>query len=294
MPNEPDFDFMADLPEMPAIPEPPLEPEIIETVPVPAVPKMDIQPVALSLVPYQQKVDLMVQEAKAVIVNDEEGNTKATAVVASHTRLYKLLEEARKVYVGPYNEHVKAINNLFKTLTDKLDPKAPAGTIALVKRKMAAYVQQQELERRRKEAELREQQRQLQAKIDAEAKAQREEAEAKAEKAEAEKKRLEAEGKLDEDTKASLEQTIADETAAANAPTPQAPVMLVPERTATRTAEGVSFAKFRWVCRITAPAQVPRDYCEPSQKLLDAAVKDGVRAIAGCEIKEEPIINVRA
>jgi hypothetical protein len=31
---------------------------------------------------------------------------------------------------------------------------------------------------------------------------------------------------------------------------------------------------------------VPREYCEPSKRLLDDAVKMGIREIAGCKIEE--------
>ena len=64
-------------------------------------------------------------------------------------------------------------------------------------------------------------------------------------------------------------------------------------RSATRTSEGSSFAKFKWTCKVVDPDKVPREYCEPSQKLLDAAMKGGLRSIEGCVIDQEPIINVR-
>ena len=272
-----------------------VEPEVVETLMVPAVPKMDIQPVALSLVPYQNLVKLMVQEAKEITVTDAESNTKASEVVSRHLRIFKELRDAKERFKKPFTDHAGQISNLFDTLADELlkewterGKKLTRGSIVLIKLQMANYELALRLERQKKEAELREEKRRLQEKLNAEARVQREEAERKAREAE-EKLKTEK----DEAARALLEQTVAEETAAAAAPTPQAPPPVLESRSATRTSEGVSFAKFKWTCKIMDPAQVPREYCEPSQKLLDAAMKGGLRSIEGCEITQEPIINVR-
>lgn len=55
----------------------------------------------------------------------------------------------------------------------------------------------------------------------------------------------------------------------------------------TRTAEGSSSQRKKWTYTITDAAKVPREYCEPSQKLLNEAIKAGVREIAGCLIEED-------
>lgn len=65
------------------------------------------------------------------------------------------------------------------------------------------------------------------------------------------------------------------------------PPVIPPEPTVTRTVEGSSSQRKKWTCTIIDPAQVPREYCTPDQKLLNEAVKAGVREIAGCEIAEE-------
>ena len=279
-----------------AEPEPEaVEPQVVEALSVPAIPKMDIQPVALSLVPYENLVKLMVQEAREITVTDAESNTKASAVLGRHTRIFKELEEAEKSFTKPYTDHVNQIRNLFRGLSDELlkewterGKKLTRGSIILIKQQMANYELALRLERQKEEARLREEQRQLQEKLNAEARAQREEAERKAREAE-EKLKTEK----DEAARALLEQTVAEETAAAAAPTPQAPPPVLESRSATRTSEGTSFAKFKWVCKVVNPDKVPREYCEPSQKLLDAAMKGGLRSIAGCDITQEPIINVR-
>lgn len=55
-----------------------------------------------------------------------------------------------------------------------------------------------------------------------------------------------------------------------------------------RTEEGKATLNTRWVCVVDDLALVPREYCEVSQPLLNAAVRKGIRNIPGCTIKEEP------
>jgi DNA-binding protein H-NS len=66
------------------------------------------------------------------------------------------------------------------------------------------------------------------------------------------------------------------------------PDALVPvERESIRTDTGSVSYKPVWVAKIVDPALVPREYCSPDQKKIDAAVDAGIRTIAGVEIKEE-------
>lgn len=63
----------------------------------------------------------------------------------------------------------------------------------------------------------------------------------------------------------------------------------------TRTESGSSLSiTLEWKGIIEDPAQVPREYCSPDQKEIDAAVKAGVRAIQGVVIKEVPKSRLRA
>ena len=74
--------------------------------------------------------------------------------------------------------------------------------------------------------------------------------------------------------------------AGVTAPVVQAPVIETP-KTVTRTETGTSsYQVKRWICTVLDSALVPREYCEPSKKLLDEAVKHGFREIAGCRIEE--------
>ena len=53
-----------------------------------------------------------------------------------------------------------------------------------------------------------------------------------------------------------------------------------------RTGDSTSTLKGRWVCEVIDEKLVPREYCEPVNSLLNAAVKNGVREIAGCKVYE--------
>jgi hypothetical protein len=240
-------------------------------------------PISLNLVPYEQTVALLTKEAKGITVSNAASQKVAISAAARNKKLYRDLEVARKRFVAPFNQHVKDINNLFKELQDPLSQNE-----ATIKAEIGKYELKLELERRRQAAILREEQRKQQAALEAEARAQREEADRKAREA-AEKLKSEQ----NEETREALKQEIAEETAAAQAPTPQA-APIVPEKAAmVRTSDGAGFTKFKWVCRIVDPDLVDRKYCEPSQKHLDEAVKGGVRNIPGCVIEEEAIPNIK-
>ncbi|HOG08680.1 MAG TPA: hypothetical protein PK983_11355 [Syntrophales bacterium] len=74
--------------------------------------------------------------------------------------------------------------------------------------------------------------------------------------------------------------------AGVEAPTVVAPVIPSAPKV-TRAENGTaSYQVKRWVCTVNNAADVPREYCEPSKRLLDEAVKMGIREIAGCKIEE--------
>ena len=60
-----------------------------------------------------------------------------------------------------------------------------------------------------------------------------------------------------------------------------------PKTAPVRAENGKASVVTKWVCTITDPALVPREYCEPVQRLLNEAVKLGIREIPGCTIEEQ-------
>ncbi|OPY83160.1 MAG: hypothetical protein A4E71_02915 [Smithella sp. PtaU1.Bin162] len=125
------------------------------------------------------------------------------------------------------------------------------------------------------------------------AEANRKAAEEAARKAEEEtRKRLEAEKiskkKLEEEIAAAKAKAL--EEAEKNkiiVPEINTPVV-APAEKVTRTESGTSAYQAKtWKCYIEYPDKVPREYCEPSGRLLNQAVKQGIRTIPGCRIVEE-------
>ena len=279
-----DFNVAFDPPAREAeIVDPGAAPKELPTSPPPPPVKLDIRPVALTLMPYIEVCRSMLNEADALTVTDEASYKTATSKAASNKKLLKDLEAARKAFGDPFRNHVTAINNLFKELTSYLTRADDT-----FRAKMEIFLKKQRLERQRKEAEQREAARQLQEKLDAEAKAQKEEAARIIEEAQA---KLQTEE--DPQARTTLERTITEETTVLETPAPIVPPVAIEKPAITRTAEGSSYTKDKWVCKIVTPELVPREYCEPVQKLLDAAVKGGVRHITGCEITEAIQVNIR-
>jgi len=71
------------------------------------------------------------------------------------------------------------------------------------------------------------------------------------------------------------------------APPPPAPIPIKAE-TVTRSDTGVSaHVRKVWKAEVVDESQVPREFCSPDMKLIDQAVKGGIREIAGVRIWEE-------
>ena len=259
-------------------------PEIMEA-PLPTFPAygFDLAPVALNLVPFQQEVALYRAAANSIIINDTASLTAAVEVKNKGKVLNNKLEKMRVAARAPLLEHLNSIQNIFKMLQNPL-----AETESIINTKQGTYAHQVTMEKQRLEAEAREEQRRLQAQLDAEAREQRLEAERKAREA-----LVKLEKEEDEATRIALTKEIEEETLAASAPTPQVAPIVAAKPEVIRTAHGSSWTQFKWVCEIVNPELVPRDCCEPSQKLLDAKVKGGIRNIEGCVVKEIPITKSR-
>jgi len=103
-------------------------------------------------------------------------------------------------------------------------------------------------------------------------------------KEEIERKKQEA---LAQKAAADLQKKLNKEAAKAGVEAPLVPEIPIPKGTKIRSESGTtSYDVKRWICNVLDPDAVPRQYCEPVKKLLDEAVKMGVREIPGCEIKE--------
>lgn len=103
-----------------------------------------------------------------------------------------------------------------------------------------------------------------------------------------EKARREAQAKLDAENEARRKQ--AEEEAKKNNTVPEVmpvEVIVAPTESMVRTEQGGTTFSKRWTFEILVHAQVPREFCEPVDKLIREAVRNGQRNIPGVKIFEE-------
>lgn len=77
------------------------------------------------------------------------------------------------------------------------------------------------------------------------------------------------------------------------APEVLAQVLPKPETT-TRTEDGSAYLKKTWAFEVVDAGAVPRDYCEPSDRLIRQAVTGGIREIPGVRIFEKVQTVIRS
>jgi hypothetical protein len=264
--------------------------EIVDAEILPAVaPTLSVAAVKPSFEQYFKKAELMVLSASKMEVKDEESNRIAVTLGGEAKKIAKMIDAQCKEVTQEAADFVDGVKGLCKIITEKLvaNPKKTNSSCIEItlKNKITAYQSKVELERRKQEEAARKAAAELQAKLDAEAaeanRKAREEAEQIAE-AEA-KKRKASEAEI-----AAAKKAAAEEAAKHEIQAPQVPDLIIPKQEAvTRTETGTSSYQVKsWKCTIIDAPLVPRQFCEPSQKFLNDAVKQGVREIPGCKIEE--------
>lgn len=161
----PEMDFSAVIGIAPSHMPPPQEDTLSPRVAgIGSVPSMDVPRVLLE--PYRNKAKTLLAEARAVKVQDQEGQISATNLAAGIKKVARTVEEARKEYTAPLNDHIKAVNGLAKEIATPLDD-----GLRHLTGQLNQYAAQVELERRKAEEEARRQAAEEQKRLDAEAKA---------------------------------------------------------------------------------------------------------------------------
>jgi hypothetical protein len=275
-----------------------------------------------------QEVSAVVQRAQAIEVNTPEQAHAATEFLSEIATAKRKGETARKFLVEPLNKHVKAINARFKSAAAPLDE-----ADELVRGKVIAFQREDAERVAAEQARIDAERRVAEEKAEAERRAAAEEAariERQAREAEQARQRelREAENEhareiaamSDEALEAALgdadERSEAYRLLAAEATARQA-AREVQERadTARREAEEATQAEIaaksapataaattklagtagtkRWKATVVDAALVPREYLIVDERLLNAAVKDGVREIPGVQIEQVDGLAVR-
>ena len=260
-----------------------------EAIVMPPGPMLSLVAVKPQFAKYVERVDNMVSDAASIEITDEGSLKFAVALGGEAKKIAKAIEAKRKEVTAEASDFVDAVNGFCKIFTEKLvanTKKTNGDAIEVVlKNKITNYQSKLELERRKQEELARKAAAEFQAKLDAEAaeanRKAREEAERKAEEEARAKKASDAE--IEAARKAAAEEAAKHEVQA-----PQVPGIIIPKQeTVTRTETGTSSHQVKsWKCFVERPELVPREYCAPDGRLLNNAVKMGIRDIPGCKIEE--------
>ena len=141
--------------------------EVIQPPPPrPPLAMYDVATVKAQLAPYDQKIDGLVTQAKAIEVKDEASNIMAVELAGGSKKLNKAIEDARKRFTQPALDYKRAVDGLAKGYQDRL-----TAIETILKGKLREYQNRVEMERRKAEEAARQAAIELQKKIDAEAKA---------------------------------------------------------------------------------------------------------------------------
>ncbi len=107
-------------------------------VPLAAGSKPEKQPDELALIdahpqvaPVLEKAPEALQAAKDLIVSDEKTASEANELIVYAKNSTKAVEATRKFFVGPLNDHIRAINAKFKRVTSVLDEINKTATLKL-------------------------------------------------------------------------------------------------------------------------------------------------------------------
>lgn len=132
---------------------------------VEVAPSLSLAAVKPSFQQYVERAELMVKDAEAVVVKDDESVKFAVSLGGEAKKIVKAIEARKKEVTAEASEYVKAVGGFCKIFTDKLTL-VEGG----LKKKISDYQYKVELERRKQEEVARKAAEELQKKINAEAK----------------------------------------------------------------------------------------------------------------------------
>jgi colicin import membrane protein len=278
-------------------------------------------------------VNETVEAARAIEVRTPEQAQGAVEFLAKIADARKRSEAARKFLVEPMNRHVKAINDRFKQNAVPLDEADQLVRAKLLdfrkdeERRVAEEQARVDAERRKQEAEAeveRRRQAEEAERVERERQAAERARQAQLREAANERAReismlddgelggLIARSPEDSDDMALARQEFASrqqareareraDTARREAEEAQqreiaaksaAAVTVRP--TDLASASGSASTRKRWTATVTDATRIPREYLAVDQKAINAAVKEGVREIAGVTIEQVDELAVRA
>jgi len=247
---------------------------------------LNIETAKNSFLALKNQMGEMTKKAQGLKVEDAKSNQTANEMLIQCRQVEKSVNKIK----ATMPEYVKAAT--FKNTMDKYIRELFTNTLTRISNKILAPKINQwqkgeaELQRRIAKKNADAAAAELQKQIDADNKKQAE-ADALALKEHEERQaKLNAEAVAAGVEAVKLDEPIKTEALTSMATPAIAPVLEVPE-TKIQTDAGSSTIKPEWTYKINFHSLVPREYCSPDDKLLKAAVKAGIRTIAGCEIVED-------
>lgn len=271
---------------------------------LPAVQTLSLEVVKPQFADARKRIAKIIEESGTIAVKDNDSLKYAVALVGEGKKMAKAIEKMRDEIIKEPKEFVASVRTFVKGIVEDLDT-----AIKAADGKATQYRSMIEMQRLKAEQAAREAARKVQEELDRQAEEAnrklREEAARKAEEELRAKQAIEAQGrakkaKEDEAARIEREKKEAEEIAAARKKAEEeakqheieAPKVAVPDIPAgkknVRTETGTTAYEVKtWKGEITDAALVPREYCEPSSKLVNDAIKKGVREIPGVRIYEE-------
>ena len=267
-----------------------------------ALVKLDVQAVRPTFDRYSEEITRWKTTIQTLEVINDSTATTAAVIGGEAAKAIKAIKRREKEVTEEARNYVAGVKGLVDPFYGELN-----WIKETAERKISDHKYRQRMEEQKQQAAADRAARELQEKLNREADEANRKAQAEARKLaeqEAERQRKIAEKeaakrkageaelaemrkKLEEDKQAALKKAQEEEAKnAVVAPTVLSPI--IPEtKTQIRTETGVTaFANEPWICEIVEEGKVPHEYrkCEPSQMLLNRAVKEGVREIEGCRI----------
>lgn len=273
-------------PEFEVVNETPFDPKLPYVL-------LDIDEAKKGFVQLKSTMNQLIEAANLLRVEDKQSNEQANQMLIQCRQITKAVAKAKET-MSEYKKAATFKNNMDKFIRELFT----ANITKIEKQILAPKISQFH----KAEAEI--------ARREAEKKAKEEAERQKAEFEKAEKERIEREkkereealarqAKLDQQAKdadvepVQIEIPEVDEQIKVPDETEFQPPVLDSGDQKVQTDAGSATIKSKWVCKIINSDKVPREYCVPDQKLLNNAVKSGIRNISGCEINEEFESRVR-
>jgi hypothetical protein len=237
-------------------------------------------------------------EAAQITVTDAETARLAAEWLRNVKATQRAHEQARTFLVKPLNDHVKAINDQFRPLTQTLEEAERT-----VKGKLLSFQRDAEVRRLREQARLDAERHEREQAAERERREIEEAAryirEGAAREAEAAQQR--ARGEADEFRRSAAEQQAQDarererqaqeaERSILIAPPAQVPAAVAEGAPAL---DGVATRK-RWAATVTDETLMPREYLRVDVRAINEAVRQGVREIPGVRIEQVDNLAVRS